>query len=144
LRENPLDFLRIVEYYIFMADKRSGKEAPERPLGHLGHLEQEVMEVLWAEGEASGKEVFDRIRRRRKIAITTVLTVMERLTRKGLLKKEKGATVYLYRPALSRDEFAKRVSDTVLRGIMEISRSSAAASLVDMLAEADPEELERL
>ena len=112
--------------------------------GVLGHLEREVMEALWATGGASGKEVYDEIRKRRAIALTTVLTVIERLVKKGLVKKERGETVYLFSPALTKEEFARKVSGDVLRGILEISTSSASASFVDMLADTDPKELERL
>ena len=110
----------------------------------LGHLEREVMEALWATGGASGKEVYDEIRKRRAIALTTVLTVIERLVKKGLVKKERGEAVYLFSPALTKEEFARKVSGDILRGILEISTSSASASFVDMLADTDPKELERL
>lgn len=112
--------------------------------GVIGSLELEILETLWQRHGASGKEIFEAIKRRRAIALTTVLTVLERLTKKGFVKRVMGESVYLYHPVQSRDEFAAVVSHGVLKGIMEISASGACASFVDTLANIDPAELERL
>ena len=110
----------------------------------LGHLEQDILDVLWLRAEASGKEIFREIKRTRMIAITTVLTVLERLCNKGLITKIKGESVFIFRPVYTKEEFACQVSNGVLKGIIEISASGAAASFVDMLADTDPAELDRL
>jgi predicted transcriptional regulator len=52
----------------------------------LGTLEMAVMKVLWKKGEVTGKEAWKDINSTRKAALTTVLTVMERLSRKGFIK----------------------------------------------------------
>lgn len=110
----------------------------------LGPLEQEILDALWTRGASSGKEIFIEIKRTREIALTTVLTVLERLTNKKFVTKEKGESVFMFRPAFTKSGFAKEVSHDVLKGIFEISASGACASFVDMLADADPTELERL
>jgi len=110
----------------------------------LGDLEKNIMDILWLRGEATGKEIFSEIRQSRNIAITTVLTVLERLTKKGIVRKSKGESVYVYVPAFTKAEFTDMVSQEVMKGIMDISASSAVASLVDILADTDPHELDRL
>ncbi|MEK6759182.1 MAG: BlaI/MecI/CopY family transcriptional regulator [Deltaproteobacteria bacterium] len=110
----------------------------------LGRLEQEILDVLWANGTLSGKAVYSNINGTREIALTTVLTVIERLAKKGLLKKERREGIYMYSCAYSREEFASAVSQEVFKGIFEISASGASASFVDILAESDPDELDRL
>jgi len=120
------------------AIKRDGHQ------GVIGSLELEILETLWQRHGASGKEIFEAIKSRRAIALTTVLTVLERLTKKRFVRRAMGESVYLYHPAQSRDEFARLVSRDVLKGIMEISASGACASFVDTLAGIDPLELERL
>ncbi|MEE9613941.1 MAG: BlaI/MecI/CopY family transcriptional regulator, partial [Thermodesulfobacteriota bacterium] len=94
----------------------------------LGHLEEEVMAVLWTRGEATGKEVLAELTRSRKIAFTTVLTVIERLARKGLLKRDRREDGYHVSPVYSKDEFAAMVSREVLDGVVELSSSQAVAS----------------
>ncbi|GMR04188.1 MAG: BlaI/MecI/CopY family transcriptional regulator [Thermodesulfobacteriota bacterium] len=117
------------------------KEGPARV---LGHLEQEIMDLLWSRGAMNGKDVHRTIKHERPIAITTVLTVLDRLVKKGLVAKKRGETVYLYKPLCTRDEFARELSGTLLKDIFEISSSSATASFVDMVADTSPEELDRL
>jgi len=110
----------------------------------LGRLEQEILDVLWSKGDATGKEIFDNIRHTREVALTTVLTVLERLANKKLVTKSRGESVYIFKPAYTRDEFASKVSKEMLKSIFEISTNGASASFVDMLADTDPVELDRL
>lgn len=110
----------------------------------LGDLEKGIMDVLWVKGEATGKEIYEALKLSRNIAITTALTVLDRLAGKGMVKKTKGESVYVYRPALTKDEFTDKVSHEVIRGVFDISASAAVASFVDLLAETDPKELDRL
>ncbi len=110
----------------------------------LGSLEQEIMDTFWDLGGMSGKAVHEHINRSRPTALTTVLTVMERLRKKGLLKKEKRGGVFIFEATLTREEFARRVSARIFKDIFDLSTGSAAASFVDTLAEVDPEELKRL
>lgn len=110
----------------------------------LGPLEQEVMELLWASGPSSGRDVFTGLKDGRDIALTTVLTVLERLVKKGLVAKRKGPGLITFSPALTKEEFAKDLSGDVFKGMMNISTSGVVASFVDALAASDPEELDRL
>jgi predicted transcriptional regulator len=111
----------------------------------LGDLEMMIMDTLWKGREAAGKEIFDELSRSRdQIALTTALTVLGRLVKKGLVSKEKGAATYLYKPTCSREEFTRNISHEVLKGVIEISTSSAAASFVEILADTDLMELDRL
>jgi len=108
----------------------------------LGHLEQDILEALWKRGESSGREVFEGVSR--DIAITTVLTVLERLVSKGLVEKKRGQEVNLFRCAYTREELAKKLSDEVFRSILGLSASAASAAFVNILADINPIELNRL
>lgn len=110
----------------------------------LGDLEKAVMDVLWEKGEATGREVFKEIGKGRSLAFTTILTVMDRLLKKGLIKRIKRGKLFVYTPSMSKDDFVRQVSREVLQGILDISASSAASSFVDILYKTSPEEIERL
>ncbi len=84
--------------------KRQEKVSRERHSRVLGSLEHEIMDVLWSRGRTSGKDIFADIKGRRRIALTTVLTVLKRLVVKGLVKKVKGKSVYLYGPTYTKDD----------------------------------------
>lgn len=110
----------------------------------LGPLEKEVMEFLWATGPSSGRDVFTVLKSGRDIALTTVLTVLERLAKKGLVTKRKGPGLITFSPARTKEEFAKDLSGDVFKGMMSISSSGVVASFVDALAASDPNELDKL
>jgi predicted transcriptional regulator len=116
-----------------------------RKNGHgkmLGHLEQDILEALWRRGESTGREIFNEVSRDR--ALTTVLTVVERLVAKGLVEKIRGQEVNLYRCAYTREELARKFSDEVFRSILGLSASAASAAFVNILADIHPIELDRL
>jgi predicted transcriptional regulator len=75
----------------------------------LHELESEVMDELWDGGERTVREVLDALNARRSPprAYTTVLTVMQRLHEKGLLRREPRGRGHVYVPTLSRDEYAE-------------------------------------
>lgn len=112
--------------------------------GMLGSLEQEIMDTLWARGGMSGRAVHEHIQRSRPVALTTVLTVMERLRKKGLLKKAKDDGVFIFEPGKTRDEFARSISSKLFKDVLDISTGSTAACFVDALADVDIDELKRL
>ena len=110
----------------------------------LGDIEKPVMDVLWDRDEVTGREVFEEVGRGRPLAFTTILTVLDRLLKKGLIRRTKRGRLFVYTAAMSRNDFVRQVSHEVLQGIMDISASSAATSFVDILYKTSPEEIERL
>ena len=108
----------------------------------LGHLEHDILDALWKRGEASGRQVFEEVSR--DIAITTVLTVLERLVSKGLVEKIRGKEANLFRSVYTKEELAKKLSDEIFRSILGLSAPAASAAFVNMLADIKPIELDRL
>jgi len=78
---------------------------------HLTPGEFELMEILWPLGEATVKDVWERVDPVRGLAYTTVMTVLEKMYRKGILTQRKKGKAYLYSAVLGRDE--------ALQGILE-------------------------
>ena len=135
----------MVKRYIMLKRLASSFKPHKAGLGRvLGDLERLVMDVLWNRGEVAGREVLEEIEKERALAFTTILTVLDRLLKKGLIKRKKRGGIFVYAPSISRDDFVKRVSEEVLQGILDISASSAASSFVDILYRTSPEEMDRL
>ncbi|MBZ5575885.1 MAG: BlaI/MecI/CopY family transcriptional regulator [Acidobacteriia bacterium] len=61
-------------------------------------LELEILKVIWRRGQATVREVYRDLAEQRKIAYTTVLTMMGILEHKGHLKKTAGERAYVYTP----------------------------------------------
>lgn len=66
-------------------------------------LELECLKVLWKLGEGSVKDVRHGLTANRNLAYTTVMTVLDRLARKGGVARRKVGRSFLYAPVLSQD-----------------------------------------
>jgi predicted transcriptional regulator len=56
------------------------------------------MKVVWLKGEATVRDVYEVLRERRKLAYTTVMTMMRVLEGKGHLKRRAEDRAYVYKP----------------------------------------------
>lgn len=73
----------------------------------FGDLEQAVMDVLWNSPAAlSVRDVQAELAGERALAYTTVMTVMDRLAKKGQLRRELDGRAWRYRPSQSWAELA--------------------------------------
>lgn len=74
----------------------------------LSELEQEIMDVVWELESCTVRDVLDRISQKRKLAYTTVMTIMGRLVEKGVLSRKPDGVSYLYYPKVSKENFIAR------------------------------------
>jgi len=103
----------------------------------LGELERSVMEELWAaEVPQSVREVHASLSTRRDLAYTTVMTVLNRLSKKGLVRCQSEGRAYLYAPEQTRDELVADVMHTAL----EAQAGDRTAALVAFVGRVSPEE----
>jgi predicted transcriptional regulator len=80
----------------------------------LGDLERTVMQALWAADEPlSGREVAAALARP-DLAYTTVLTVLTRLERKGLVRRDSTAKAHTYRAVASREDHVTELMQQAL------------------------------
>jgi predicted transcriptional regulator len=111
----------------------------------LGDLEAKVIHTVWAlDAPAAARTVHERIVAHHPVAIHTVITVLNKLVTKGLLCRKKLDDVYHYRACYSEVEFRRAMSRRAVEGILSLGPQAVAASMVDVLAERDPEQLESL
>ena len=61
----------------------------------LTKAEYDIMRILWKHGEKSVREICDLLRDTQGWALTTVRTMMDRMTNKGLLQKENFHGVFI-------------------------------------------------
>jgi predicted transcriptional regulator len=107
----------------------------------LGELEAEVMEALWRREAASIREVWEDVRRRRPVVFNTIMTVMNRLVDKGLLRREDRRGNYRYSPRVKRERFLADVTHEVVKALVREFGDIAVAQFIDVLQDVDPEKL---
>ncbi len=84
----------------------------------LGDLECEIMEIVWQRGGpyVTVREVYDVVKLRRNIAYTTVMTTMNRLYEKEMLKLVgKTGLANCFVPSVSKDKFIKNSCEIILK-----------------------------
>lgn len=97
------------------------------------------MAQLWsADGPLTVRDVHDRLER--ELAYTTVMTVLGRLAKKGLVRQERDGKAYRYAAASSREQMAAEVMIDALGDVGE-DRTAALVAFVDRVG---PEEAEAL
>ena len=101
------------------------------------------MEALWDAPPRSVRDVWKALRGRRP-AYTTVMTTLDRLYRKGLLARTRDGLAYVYRPALTRDDYHRRVVAATVGELVASTGEPALAAFVDVAAELDEANLGRL
>jgi predicted transcriptional regulator len=102
----------------------------------LGDLESTIMERLWSyHRPASVRDVLEDLRREREIAYTTVMTVMDKLHKKGLLRRKAVGRAYVYETLATREAYTADLMRSSLA-----SSGNQAATLVHFLERLTPEE----
>jgi predicted transcriptional regulator len=110
----------------------------------LGDLETDIMEIVWARGEITVRQVYEQLKAQREIAYTTVMTVMSRLAEKGLLEKIKEGAAYMYRAASSREEFTRSTVKKIINELLADFTAPAISQFVESLGNEKPEKMEEL
>ncbi len=107
-----------------------------------GELELPVMQILWDKGPLRGKDVHGEIRRAKGIAYTTALTVLDRLAKKGFVRKDRSSGTILFRPAIGRDEYQAHVTEGLVLRAFEVSPELAISAFTGLFSRMRGEELD--
>ena len=89
---------------------------------HLPSLELECLQALWALGQGTVQQLHTHLLASRPLAYTTVMTVMDRLTRKGMVGREKRGRAHLYHPRVAEEELRKDALNRLLKDFFGGSR----------------------
>ena len=73
----------------------------------LTKQELEIMKIVWGLRNATVRDVYEALLEQRRIAYTTVMTMMKIMEKKGYLKKKLRDRAYVYQPARPKDEVIK-------------------------------------
>ncbi len=109
----------------------------------ISDAELEILEVLWAAGEAlNANEIRARLNQKKNWERTTVLTLIRRLLDKGVILQEK-REVYYYTPCMERSAYVKEETKSFVNKFFKGSARNLAAALIadEDMSKEDMEEL---
>ena len=115
--------------WVFMSSTGMRIPPPRRAVLDLAPLELDCMNTLWPMGEGTVREIRDRLAPRRPRAYTTIMTIMDRLARKGVVERRKVGRAYLYRPNLSAEEARAQALSQVVENFFGGSKEALIAQL---------------
>ncbi len=112
-------------------------------LPSLSDAQLEVMQEVWARGEVTVTDVWQALQAKREVARNTILTLMDRLEKKGWLSKRAVANAHLYKATVSQ----KKTMGQVVKNFVETTFDGAADQMVVALLESggvSSKELDRI
>ena len=99
------------------------------------------MDTLWTHGpQLTVRDVMDRMEGTKELAYTTIMTVLDRLAKKGLAQRTRDGRAWRYSAAASREELAA----TALRSALDTVQADRTAAMMHFLDDASPGELDDL
>jgi len=96
----------------------------------LSDLQLAIMRVLWDKGEASAAQVQRALDRTRKLAITTVSTLLVRLEKKGVISHRSEGRTFVYRPRVSELEMRRRTISSVITNLFRGNPSEVVGQIL--------------
>ena len=108
-------------------------------LDYLGPLERRVMEQLWQHGPQTVADILDRLNSvsERKLAYTTVMTILARLHEKGYTARTQTGRTYTYQAAMDEPMLAATVGRRELSRLIERYGAASLARFAEDLSNAE-------
>lgn len=110
----------------------------------LGPLEEQVMRVICASGRATVRDVV--LSTNHQFAYTTVMSTMDRLYHKGLLRRETDRKAFVYYPVMTGRQLEAQFARDLIAAFLACGENSSglAKALVDSLSAYDADLLEEV
>ncbi len=103
----------------------------------LGPLEADVLKAVYSMGRpVRVREVYESMRKARKIAYTTVMSTMNTLYEKGILDRKitngKGGLLYVYWPKMSKEEMERTAVKQILDSMVQNFGDAVTSYLTEL------------
>ncbi|HEU0014330.1 MAG TPA: BlaI/MecI/CopY family transcriptional regulator [Longimicrobium sp.] len=112
----------------------------------LTELQLALMKVLWERGEANVVDLHDALRAERRIAQSTVATLLTRMEKRGLVAHRRDGRQYVYRPLVTEGQVRRSVVAEVSALVGSLFQGDVTEMMHHLLreSEVDPADLARL
>jgi len=121
-------FINFVNLNITMEIKRIrfGKKGVET---FLSPLEADVLKAMWELNKAKVRDIYNSLKDRRKVALTSVAVILDRLYEKKLVSREaqtgRGGYHYIYSPSATKSDFEYSLIENTVNKLIDTFGSSA-------------------
>lgn len=105
----------------------------------LTEVELEMMTVLWKKGSATVNDVLQLLPSHRKLAYTSVSTMLRILEQKGAVESEKAGRGHIYTPKLRKEDYEKKSVQHLVTSVFESAPSQLVLRLLEVESLSDEE-----
>ena len=88
-------------------------------LNDLSKVEWFLMNICWAKGKVTGRDIYDETLKQKKRSYQAVKTMLDRLVTKGYLRREKFGPLWLYEPAIARAKILAKAIETFAGSVLD-------------------------
>lgn len=117
------------------------KRSKKLGINGLSTLEADIMNIVWEHKKITVREVHETMLEEGYIPYTTVMAAMNNMAQKGLLKQNRNGKAYIYSAAVSRDNMAKSIVDTVVEKVLGGTATPLVSHLLKLKKDEDVEKL---
>ncbi len=115
----------------------------KKPASQLTEVELELMSILWGLNGGTVRDVMAALPESRRLAYTSVSTMLRILEQKAILTSRKTGMAHVYVPALSREDYEASALKRFVSSVFDNAPEALVARLLDA-EEMSPETLTRL
>ena len=95
----------------------------ENSVAVLSPLENDVIKILWKNKEMRVRDIYFIIRKKRKVALTSVAVILDRLHEKKIVSRKielgRGGEHYIYSSCCSQEDFEQSVIDKTVNKLID-------------------------
>ena len=110
---------------------------------HPTELELAILKILWRDGPSSVRQVRDALVEFRDLAYTSVMTIMNIMTKKGYVRRNKLGGSFVYKPVLSEHDASRGMLHDVMHRVFDGSALAVMQHLIDT-TDLDADELRQI
>ncbi len=89
----------------------------------LSPLEKDILEILWKKNQSRVRDIYNILKKKKKVAHTSVAVLLDRLHEKGLVRREvetcQGGFRYIYTTSAQKEDYHKFVLQKVIDSLIE-------------------------
>jgi len=115
----------------------------KQPMDRLGKLQRAVVEAVWELGEATIRQVWERLYPGKEVSYTTIMAAMQRLEKSGWLRHRAEGRSNVYVPTRTREQAGVSSIRTFIQGMFDGNALLMFRHLVEE-GELSDEELQEL
>lgn len=110
----------------------------------LSRLEKQIMDIVWDCEVCTVRDVLAKLEKDKKLAYTTVATILQRLHAKGLVNRKQEKSGNVYSPKISKEKYGQKIAKNFLNGFINSFGETAMASFADSIDKLPPQKRQSL